>query len=271
MPPVEPITYPNFQPSSIPEALPTESYPVIVDNDSSIHMESLSTIPIVYPTAYPQQTTIPPYRGGLKKTIAEEDGVGASTVPPRMSPATELIHLNIERDVWNDDTIEPQSLHKTETPEHVKLTELTLDNTPNFSDMFTDTIYECKCVKVYDGDTITVALSTGGEYFKYPVRMNGYDTPEIRTRDLTEKSWGYKSKYLLSSLILNRVITLKCHKFEKYGRILGTVLRDGIDVNEVMIKRGYARAYDGGKKMKWDFTRFTQPDYNSTHVDQSML
>ena len=38
----------------------------------------------------------------------------------------------------------------------------------------------CKVVDVYDGDTCRVVFNHNGEINKWNIRMNGYDTPEIR-------------------------------------------------------------------------------------------
>jgi len=56
--------------------------------------------------------------------------------------------------------------------------------------------YKVSIVKVVDGDTVDVDidLGFGMVYKKQRVRMLGIDTPESRTRDLTEKKFGKASK-----------------------------------------------------------------------------
>ena len=44
-----------------------------------------------------------------------------------------------------------------------------------------------KCVDVYDGDTIQVVFQMQSELFRWTCRLVGIDTPEIRTRNKTEK------------------------------------------------------------------------------------
>ena len=55
-----------------------------------------------------------------------------------------------------------------------------------------------KVLKVVDGDTIDVILDMGFDIlYKQRVRLFGIDTPESRTRDLTEKKYGLMSKEFL--------------------------------------------------------------------------
>ena len=52
-----------------------------------------------------------------------------------------------------------------------------------------------KVTKVVDGDTIDVILDMGFDIlYKQRVRLYGIDTPESRTRDLTEKVYGNLAK-----------------------------------------------------------------------------
>ena len=112
-----------------------------------------------------------------------------------------------------------------------------------------------KCVKVYDGDTIHVVfkMPNNNECYKWVIRVNGVDTPEIRTRNKYEKTLGYKARDYLRSLILDKIIILQCLDFDKYGRLLGELYIEGNEksISNQMIEQGHARAYDGGTKSKW--------------------
>ena len=138
-----------------------------------------------------------------------------------------------------------------------KLMECTYANTPNFN--FDNKIFTAKCVKVYDGDTITAAFVVFGEYYKFNIRMNGYDSPEIKTKDPTEKKWAKVARDLLADTVLDKIVTLTCKDYDKYGRILGEIEIDGINVNQMMIDSGYCRVYAGGHKNEWDFSQFAEP------------
>ncbi len=51
--------------------------------------------------------------------------------------------------------------------------------------------YKAKLIRVVDGDTIDAEIDLGFKiYIKERIRLAGIDTPESRTRNLKEKSWG---------------------------------------------------------------------------------
>jgi micrococcal nuclease len=114
-----------------------------------------------------------------------------------------------------------------------------------------------KVTKVLDGDTIDVDLDLGFSIsYSGRVRLSGIDTPESRTRDLAEKKLGLEAKEYMKSLLDNaKLVVIKTEKpnsSEKYGRILGQVFIDGlnISVNQMLIDNGYAWEYDGASKNK---------------------
>ena len=88
--------------------------------------------------------------------------------------------------------------------------------------------------------------------FKWSCRLIGVDTPELRTRNLMEKEFGYKVRDYLREKILGKIVKLSCKEFDKYGRLLVEVYDDDTtSVNNWLIDNGYAFAYDGGTKKKW--------------------
>ena len=114
-----------------------------------------------------------------------------------------------------------------------------------------------KVTKVLDGDTIDVDIDLGFSIsYSGRVRLSGIDTPESRTRDLAEKKLGLEAKEYMKSLLDNaKLVVIKTEKpdsSEKYGRILGQVFIDGlnISVNQMLIDNGYAWEYDGASKNK---------------------
>lgn len=110
-------------------------------------------------------------------------------------------------------------------------------------------------IKVYDGDTITIASRLpydGSPLYKFSVRLNGIDTPEIKTKNAEEKAKALRCKQALSELCLNRFVSLENVDLEKYGRILADVHCDGIHLNQYMIDNGFAVSYDGGHKKSFE-------------------
>ncbi len=113
-----------------------------------------------------------------------------------------------------------------------------------------DTIFSAKVLDVYDGDTITISFFLGSSIYKKNLRINNLDTPEIRTKNIEEKTKGLEARDYLKKMILNKIVKIDCKGWDKYGRILGNVSYDKIDISEHMISKGYGYAYDGGKKIK---------------------
>ena len=105
-----------------------------------------------------------------------------------------------------------------------------------------------KVVSVYDGDTIKVVFLLADKLYKWNCRLDGVDTPELRTRNDLEKELGYRVRDKLREKILNKIVKIKCGEFDKYGRILVKVYKKNIDINQWMIDQGHGYPYYGGKK-----------------------
>jgi micrococcal nuclease len=113
--------------------------------------------------------------------------------------------------------------------------------------------YQAVIKRVVDGDTVDIDIDLGfGVMLKDErVRIMGIDTPESRTRDLTEKKFGLAAKERLKQLLGKKSI-LKCKEYDskgKFGRILGDfTTNDGRMVTDVLVEEGHAVAYFGGSK-----------------------
>lgn len=133
-----------------------------------------------------------------------------------------------------------------------------------------------KCVKCYDADTIHVVFLFNGRYNRFTCRLLGLDTAEIRTKDPEEKQFALKARDFLRDLVLDQLVLIRCHQFDKYGRLLinlfpysqaaqdmvekldGKAVDDSEQVgggfswkesiNQTLIEKGYAYQYDGGTK-----------------------
>ena len=78
-----------------------------------------------------------------------------------------------------------------------------------------------KVVSVYDGDTIKIVFPLNDKLYKWNCRLGRIYTPELRTKNLIEKKYGYLVRDKLREKILNKVVKIKCGDFDKYGRLLG--------------------------------------------------
>jgi micrococcal nuclease len=112
-----------------------------------------------------------------------------------------------------------------------------------------------KVIKVYDGDTITIASKLpfiDSPIYKFPVRLLGIDCPEIKGSTETEKNLAKSARDALSTRINGKIVLLKNVSTEKYGRLLAEVYIDGENMNQWMLDNNYAIKYDGGTKSRPD-------------------
>jgi len=110
-------------------------------------------------------------------------------------------------------------------------------------------------IKVYDGDTITIASKLpydASPLYRLSVRLNGIDTPEIRGKTADEKQAARDARDALAALIMNKQIRLENVESEKYCRILADVYLGDLHINKWLIDERYAVAYDGGTKQRPD-------------------
>jgi micrococcal nuclease len=137
--------------------------------------------------------------------------------------------------------------------EDCKLLESLSSKTPKFTLKGNKTY--AKCVYVYDGDTIHVVFKTpnSNECFKWVVRMNGIDTPEMKSKNAAEKKAAVIARDFLKNKILDKIIIVDCLDFDKYGRLLAEVFVEDnpVSLSQQMIECGHAKAYDGGTKEGW--------------------
>ena len=112
--------------------------------------------------------------------------------------------------------------------------------------------YSCRINRVIDGDSVDVCIDLGFDIsFTSSVRLYGIDTPESRTRDLDEKKCGLLAKKFLEEAVKNgKDIIIRTQKDEKgkFGRVLGSLIIDGTNINHKMIEENLAVAYYGQSK-----------------------
>ena len=111
-------------------------------------------------------------------------------------------------------------------------------------------------IKVYDGDTITIAGHlpyNESPLYRFSVRLNGIDCAEIKGKSEEEKLCAIRARDQLDQLIMNKTVVLKNVKNEKYGRLLADVYVGDVHVNQFMLDNGLAVVYDGGTKQTVDW------------------
>jgi micrococcal nuclease len=138
-----------------------------------------------------------------------------------------------------------------------RLAEATLFNTPAFLPDFRIG----RVLRVYDGDTITVATCVDDRIVKVNIRLRGIDAPEIHAKSQTERDMAEAARQELANLALGRTVVITSVANDKYGgRYVADVcvvpeakdVLDGRDCAQHMLASGLARPYDGKRaKAPW--------------------
>ena len=91
-----------------------------------------------------------------------------------------------------------------------------------------------RVVSVADGDTVTVLTA---DKVQHKIRLSGIDAPE------KAQAFGHRSKESLSGLVYDKTVTVETEKKDRYGRDVGKMLVNGMDVNLEQVQRGFAWHY----------------------------
>ena len=113
--------------------------------------------------------------------------------------------------------------------------------------------YKAKIRRIVDGDTVDVDIDLGFDMIlsKQRIRLYGIDAPESRTRDKEEKFYGkLANQFLKDQCKKGSSITLRTYldKKGKYGRILGEIIVDDVNINQLMVEQHMAVEYHGQSK-----------------------
>jgi endonuclease YncB( thermonuclease family) len=92
-------------------------------------------------------------------------------------------------------------------------------------------------VAIADGDTVTILDAS---QVQHKIRLSGIDAPERK------QPFSNVSRQHLASLVFRQEVTVEFSKRDRYGRIVGKVLRDGVDVCLEQLRVGLA----------WHFKRY---------------
>lgn len=91
-----------------------------------------------------------------------------------------------------------------------------------------------KVISINDGDTLSVLTKDNTQY---KIRLNHIDAPE------SKQSFGSKSKQNLSNYVFGKNIIVDYKNKDRYGRILGTIIYQGNNINLMQVKDGFAWHY----------------------------
>ena len=94
-------------------------------------------------------------------------------------------------------------------------------------------ILEGRVVKIADGDTLTMVVDGQQER----IRLSDIDTPERK------QPFGMRAKQALAEMTFGKNISVFTTTRDRYGRVIGHVTAEGVDVNAELIRLGYAWVY----------------------------
>jgi micrococcal nuclease len=94
--------------------------------------------------------------------------------------------------------------------------------------------HQWKVVAVYDGDTVT-CIDENNQQQK--IRLAEIDAPEAK------QDFGQVSRQALASMVFGKTITVVDDGKDRYGRWIGHLYADGVDVNRQMVASGMAWHY----------------------------
>ena len=92
---------------------------------------------------------------------------------------------------------------------------------------------EGRVVKIADGDTLTMVVD--GQ--KERIRLSDIDTPERK------QPFGMRARQALAEMTFGKTISVFTTTRDRYGRVIGHVTAEGVDVNAELVRRGYAWVY----------------------------
>ena len=108
----------------------------------------------------------------------------------------------------------------------------------------TEYLYRGVVQRVIDGDTVDILCDLGFHIFiKERFRLEGIDTPELRGGTTETKKLAQDAKKWLTSVLLDKEVLVLSKKQGKFGRYLGTIYLDEVDINQELIKLGHAKVY----------------------------
>ncbi|MCB1689361.1 MAG: thermonuclease family protein [Halioglobus sp.] len=107
-----------------------------------------------------------------------------------------------------------------------------------------------RVVRIADGDTVSILDHSNTQH---KVRLYGIDTPE------RDQPYGSAAKRQLTQLIDEKPVGVVIVTTDSYGRVVGTLYQDGVNINVAMVASGYA----------WWYQHFAPHEHALREAEQS--
>jgi endonuclease YncB( thermonuclease family) len=114
--------------------------------------------------------------------------------------------------------------------------------------------HPAEVLRVNDGDTFEARVHVWpGMQVTTKVRLRGIDAAEFRSQCAEEYRLATAARDALSRVLAEGGVTIGRIDFDKYGGrvVANAATRNTPDVSEALLKTGYVRAYDGGRRDGW--------------------
>jgi endonuclease YncB( thermonuclease family) len=79
---------------------------------------------------------------------------------------------------------------------------------------------------------LSLLVATGEKLEEKRIRLSGVDCPERR------QPFGQKARDAFSGAVFGEEVEVDGNKIDRYGRVVGKILRDGVD-NLQMVEQGF--------------------------------
>lgn len=99
--------------------------------------------------------------------------------------------------------------------------------------------FVAKVIKVHDGDTVT--LQTKERDFNFPLRLLNIDARELNEGGKEIGEW-------LRNRALGKTVDIRINsnnRVDRYGRLLGDLIVDGLNMGEVMLALNLVKTFEG--------------------------
>lgn len=111
-----------------------------------------------------------------------------------------------------------------------------------------------RILHIVDGDTVEARVQVWlSQDVVTRVRLRGIDAPEINGACARERDQAIAARERLAALLARQPVWLADIGRDKYfGRVVARLIDgDGADFGERLMREGFARAYDGGRRTGW--------------------
>lgn len=99
--------------------------------------------------------------------------------------------------------------------------------------------FDCSIVRWVDGDTVDVNVDLGFSIWsKQRIRLADIDTPERGQENFTEATEKVKELAPVGT-----VCQLVCKGKDRYGRYIGTIVNNGLNLSTELVHLGLAKRY----------------------------